>query len=413
MAVIGRDRGGERVAHGGTPIEIIVCGPDGSTLGAIAIDSTVSGRARGGLRISRRVDGSEVRSLARAMTLKYGFLGLPQGGAKGTAMGDPEGPLDERRRALAAFARAAAPVLRSGLYLPDSDVGTRNADIRGVLEIAGVRPKRREWRGEQSGFWTATTVLAALRETAARTGQPLAGSRIAIEGFGAVGSALAALAVEAGSLVVAVSTSRGAVLDAAGLDVPRLRAAAERGSDFVRTFEGERLPAADLLELDVDYLCPCAVGETIGEGNAAGIRARAVVPGANDSIAIAAEVILHRRGIVCVPDFLANCGGVLGGTMEFAGVTPRRIRAFVDAEFGQRVGTILDIAVREGVSPREVAEPIALAGHAAARERAERQGARSAAMGLALALHRRGWIPGAIVGTLAPRWFESTIAEIR
>lgn len=99
--------------------------------------------------------------------------------------------------------------------------------------------------------------------------------------------------------------------------------------------------------------------------------------------------------------------------MEFAGMTPRRIRAFVDVEFGERVGKVLDLAAREGVPPREVAEPIALAGHAAARERAERQGARSAAMGLGLALHRRGWIPGAIVGTLAPRWFERTIAEIR
>jgi glutamate dehydrogenase (NAD(P)+) len=413
MAVTGRDRGAERFARGTVPIEIAVRGTDGRPLGTIAIDSTVAGRARGGLRISPRADGSEVRSLARAMTLKYGFLGLPQGGAKGAAMGDPEGPPDERRRALSAFARAAAPVLRSGLYLPDSDVGTRNADIRGMLEIAGVRPKRREWRGERSGFWTATTVLAALRETAARTGLPLAGGRIAIEGFGAVGSALAALVEEAGSRVVAVSTSRGAVLDAAGLDVHRLQVAAEAGSDFVRTFEGERLPAADLLELDVDYLCPCGVGETIGAGNAAGIRARAVVPGANDSIAIAAEAILHRRGIVCVPDFLANCGGVLGGTMEFAGVTPRRIRAFVDDEFGPRVGKVLDLAARERVPPREVAEPIALAGHAAARERAERQGLRSAAMGLALAVHRRGWVPAAMVGALAPRWFQRTMAEVR
>jgi glutamate dehydrogenase (NAD(P)+) len=414
MAVSGRDRGAERVAHGSAPIEITLRGPDGSTLGAIAIDSTVAGRARGGLRISPRADGSEVRSLARAMTLKYGFLGLPQGGAKGAALGDPEGPLDERRRVLSAFARAAAPVLQSGLYLPDADVGTRNADIRGMLETAGVRPKRREWRGERSGFWTATTVLAALREAAVRTGPPLVGSRIAIEGFGAVGSALAALVVEAGSRVVAVSTSRGAVRDAEGLDVHRLQSAvAEVGSDFVRTFEGERLPIADLLELDVDYLCPCAVGGTIGPDNAARIRARAVVPGANDAIAAAAEAILHRRGIVCVPDFLANCGGVLGGTMEFAGVTSRTIRAFVDDEFGPRVGRVLDLAARDGVPTRVIAEPIAFAGHAAARKRAERPGLRSAAMGLALAIHRRGWIPAAMVGALAPQWFERTLAEVR
>lgn len=393
-------------------LEVAVTGPSGEPLGAIAVHSTVAGRARGGLRLSSRADVEEVRPLARAMTLKYGFLGLPQGGAKGAVRGDPEAPPEERRGALAAFARAAAPLLRAGVYLPDADVGTRNPDVRFVLERAGVRPRRREWRGRRSGEWTAVTVLAALSETAERVGPPLAGARVAIEGFGAVGSALARVVAGAGGRVVAVSTSRGAVKDEEGLDVERLRRAAEEGSGFVTRYPADRCGPETLPTLDVDYLCPCAVGTTIHAENAAAIAARAVVPGANAPVSAEAEAALHQRGILCVPDFLANCGGVLGGTMEFAGVDEEGIRAFVRDEVGPRIGRILDRAAERGVVPRRVAEPIAEAGHADVRRVAEAGGVRGAASDLVLELHRRGLLPARLVGRAALPWFRRAIAEV-
>ncbi|HUF90060.1 MAG TPA: Glu/Leu/Phe/Val dehydrogenase dimerization domain-containing protein [Gemmatimonadota bacterium] len=403
---------GERaVGSGAAPIEIALRGEDGRDLGAIAIDSTVAGRARGGLRISPRADATEVRPLARAMTLKYGFLGLPQGGAKGAARGDPEAPSDERRRTLSAFARAAAPILRSGLYLPDADLGTRNADIRRVLETAGVQPRRREWRGERSGEWTALTTFAALRQAAQRVGTPVAGARVAIEGFGAVGGALAGLLAAAGARIVAVSTSRGGLHDPGGLDMARLLAAAARdGSGFVERFADRRIAASEVPVLPLDYLCPCAVGETIHEGNADDVAARAVVPGANLPCTPAAERRLAERGIVCVPDFLANCGGALGGTMEFAGVDDAGIRAFVEGEIGPRIGRVLDLADTRGVPPRAVAEEIALAHHAEVRRAAEAGGAR--VLGAALELHRRSWLPARLVGIAAVGWFRRAVAEV-
>lgn len=394
-------------------LEVVVTGPGGEALGAVAVDSTVRGRARGGLRISSRGDVAEVRPLARAMTLKYGFLGLPQGGAKGTVRGDPEGPPEGRRAVLAAFARAAAPLLRSGVYLPDADVGTRNEDVRFVLARAGVVPKRREWRGERSGEWTAVTALAALAQTAARAGRPLREARVAIEGFGAVGSALAGLVAATGARVVAVSTSRGAVWNERGLDVARLVAAADaEGAAFVRRIPGERSDPAALLELDVDYLCPCAVGTTIHSGNVEKVLARAIVPGANAPLSPEAERTLHDRGVVCVPDFLSNCGGVLGGTMEFSGVDGEGIREFVRSEVGPRIGRILDRAADRGRPPREVAEPIAAAAHEAVRRAAESSGPGGAVRGLALEAHRRGLLPAGLVGRAAIPWFRAAIADV-
>lgn len=394
-------------------LEIVVRGEGGEPLGAVVVDSTVRGRSRGGLRLADPVAVDDLRPLARAMTLKYGFLGLPQGGAKGAVRVDPEAPVEARRAALEAFARAAAPVIRSGLYLPDADVGTRNADARFVVQRAGVTPRRREWRGDRSGAWTATTVLAALAETADRTGVPLSGARVAIEGFGSVGSALAGLLADVGARVVAVSTSRGAVARETGLDVPDvLRAAAMKGSEFVLEYPAGRLEPAALLDLEVDYLCPCAVGTTIHASNAGSIRALAIVPGANAPVSTEAEATLHGRGVLCVPDFLANCGGVMGGTMEFAGVDDASIRTFAREDVGRRIGRILDRAAERGMTPRAIAEPIAAAAHAAVRRDADAGGPADAVMGWALGLHRRGALPGRLVGRMSLPWFRRALAEV-
>jgi glutamate dehydrogenase/leucine dehydrogenase len=96
------------------------------------------------------------------MTLKYGFLGLPQGGAKAGVRGEPEGDPIERRQILERFGRAIAPLLRKQVYIPDTDMGTTNADIQYLLDSVGIRTKRRELRGAHSGYYTALTVLAGL-----------------------------------------------------------------------------------------------------------------------------------------------------------------------------------------------------------------------------------------------------------
>ena len=99
---------------------------DSTVMGYVVIDSTVGGRSCGGLRMLPDVDEAEIRSLGRAMTLKYGFLGLPQGGAKAGVRGDPEAPQAERWRRLVEFGRAIAPLLRSHVYIPGTDMGTED-----------------------------------------------------------------------------------------------------------------------------------------------------------------------------------------------------------------------------------------------------------------------------------------------
>jgi len=381
-------------------------GPD--LLGYVAIDSTVAGRARGGLRLLPDVAAPELEQAARAMTLKYGFLGLPQGGAKAGVLADPEDELAVRRARLHDFGLAAEDLLRERRYLPDSDMGTSAGDIRWMLESLAIPVGTRDWRHERSGEYTATSCLAAARAVLAHRGANLAGSSVAIEGFGRVGSALARQMHAAGATLVAVSTSRGALYQRAGLDVPRLLAlAAEVGSSLVERYpDAERLPRQELLELPVTLLCPCARRHSIHAGNVARVAARFVCSGANDPIAPEAEAALWKRGVSYPPDFISNCGGVLGGTLDFAGVARQRAQALIERVVEPAVTRLLADAERLATMPRTIAEPLALARHARVRAAAEQPGLAGRAVSLGLEWYRRGLLPSALVGALAAGYIE-------
>lgn len=384
---------------------------DGGPFGWLVVDSTLAGRATGGLRMLPDVTEQELRILARAMTLKFGLLGLPQGGAKAGVRFDPEAPQQERLDCLLRFLRALGPLLRSRVYLPFADIGTDNRMLRRALIEIGAPVRRRELRADRSGYWTACGVFAAAREVCRQAGIELAGRTVAIEGFGKVGSALACLLAGAGAKIVAVSTSRGGLYCEEGLNADLLaERARQQGSRFVENFPGTAcLPRERLLELEVEILAPCARHHSIHAGNVPRVRARMVVPGANAPCTPEAERELEARGVLCVPDFLANCGGALGGTMEFAGIKEAVIRRMLDETIARLTRWAFEQSRRERSSPREVAERAALARHAALRRQAEAPTPLSRLFAAALALYRRGVIPAALVGRLAPFYFARLV----
>jgi glutamate dehydrogenase (NAD(P)+) len=381
-------------------------------IGYVVIDSTVGGRARGGLRMLPDVDEDEIRGLARAMTLKYGFVGLAEGGAKAGLRGDPEVPPEQRRRQLVEFGQAIGPLLQSRAYIPGADMGTTPEDIRYMLQAVGVPIKRRQLRPTKSGYHTALTVFAGATQAARHLGLVLNECTAAIEGFGKVGSELAALLAQAGVRVVAVSTLRGAIYNPHGLDVARLRQlTAESDSHAVELYrDAERIDRAALLELPVDVLCPCARHNSLHAGNAPRIAARIISPGANNPITPEAERILFERGVLCLPDFVTNCGGVLGGALEFASIRQEQIAAFIDRRVGARIQWLLDTASRTRVLPRAVAEPFARERIRQMRQRAARPSPQSRILKVGLDLYRRGLVPGQLVAALALPYFEKTLA---
>lgn len=331
---------------------------DLSPLGYVVIDSTVNGLCCGGIRMGPEVSLSEMTDLAKAMTLKFGLTRSAMGGAKVGVIGDPEGDPDERHRRLRAFGQALEPILRGHRWIPGLDMGTTQEDLMVIL--GAMRKKARGVTSfSMSAFYTGLTVVAAARAAARHTGTDLAGSTLAIDGFGKVGSSAARLFSESGVNVVAISTARGAIYNGKGLDVDRLVELYHRvGSRVVEVYDGaDQVERHELLELPVDVLSPCSGRHVINGENAGRVAARIICPGANVPVAPEAEQVLLRRGMVSVPDFIASCGGVLADTMNVAG--PGLARNLIEGGISGSVARILREAEKAGVSPREIAEPLA------------------------------------------------------
>ena len=387
----------------------IASSPGGEDLGYVCIDSTVNGRARGGLRLVPDLTRRELELAARVMTLKYGFLGLPQGGAKAGVIGDPEAPPDERAARLRRFAEAAAPLLTSRTYIPDSDMGTTGADVQRMLDGLGVRVASREHRGSRSGLYTAATVFESARAAVAASGLALAGCRVAIEGFGRVGQPLAGMFSRAGARVVAISTRHGGLHNPRGVNVEAAAAHVRAIEGAAAAGAGDLIPAAELKFVPADVFCPCARLDSITVDDAGAIEAKVISCGANSPITPEAERRLWERGILCVPDFVANAGGVLGGTMEFAGWRTGDILEFCDQRFRPRVASLLLEAHQSGSPMRDVAEAFALRRFASVKRLAEQASWRRDAIEAALAAYREGWLPGRVVRWLSAGYFSERV----
>jgi len=384
----------------------------GALLGFVAIDSMVNGRARGGLRMLPDASPEELAKVARVMTLKYGFLGLPQGGAKGSVLGDPESGAEVRGAALHRFAKALRPVLERKEFTPYADMGTSGAEIQRMLESVGLPFPRREYRGKPTGDYTAGTVFEGARAAAAVQGVNLAHCRVAIEGFGKVGGPLAEMFARAGARVVAISTSRGGLYHPLGLDIAKLRALARQmGSAAVKKYDAcERIENSRLKELPVDIFCPCARDDSVQASDVARMPARILSCGANSPVTPEAERLLWRRGVVCVPDFVANCGGVLGGTMEFCGWRPEEIFVFFEQRFRTAVERLIRGALETGKPLRDMAEDVALRRFDEVKRRAEQPSAAWRCFSAGVALYRARWIPARLVRSLSIGYFNDRIS---
>ena len=393
------------------PAVLEISDPEIGLTAYLAVDSILEHHFCGGLRMLPDVSASELTLMARAMTLKLGFLGLPHGGAKAGIRYDENASKEDKLRLLAGFGRKVQDLLSNRIYLPGSDMGTNNQDIRDMFKILGIRIPKRALRGQGSGWYTSLTVIAGARAASTYQGFNLAGATVAIEGFGAVGSSVAQGLEKRGSKVVAVSTSQGALYSPDGLEVAKLLEDvgqhADRGVDF---YDGaDRIDKESLLELDVDVLVPCARHHSIHMDNVTKIKARLISSGSNAPITKEAEKVLSQRGILCVPDFISNAGGVLGGTMEFAGVSRSAIEQFIDRDYSRQVSMLLEKARQEGMYIRDFAEQVALERFTRMKCASQNRSALNRAFSFALDMYRAGMIPSFLVGALSQKYFRRRI----
>ena len=287
------------------------------------------GPAKGGLRYSPDVDLDEVRALAMWMTWKCALLDVPYGGAKGGVRIDPRHySRAELERVTRRYTSEISPLIGPGRDIPAPDIGTDEDTMAWLMDtysvqqghtVLGVTTGKPLALGGSLGRATATSrgvvhvALAALRSV----GIPPKGATAAVQGFGKVGRYAARFLAEAGVGVVAVSDQYGGVQAADGLDVPALEEHLDATGSVVGFPGGTDLPGADVLTLDVDLLVPAAVEGVIHDRNAADVRARVIVEGANGPTTPEADRVLHAAGRLVVPDILANAGGVVVSYFEW------------------------------------------------------------------------------------------------
>jgi len=384
-------------------------------LGYVVVDSTIDGHSCGGLRLDGGVTVEELKGLARSMTLKYGFSGMAQGGAKAGISADPDLPADQKRDLLVRFGEIIGPLLRSRFYISGTDMNTTVGDVEAMLRAAAMKvagPRRD--KGKKSGFFTALGVMVAAEAAAPATGFSLAGSTVAVEGFGAVGSAFAWLmAKKKGAKVVAVSTTHGAIHNANGLDVEILLRLREKfGNGAVTAYENaDRINNNDLLDLKVDILSPCARHHCIDLSNVARIQARLVCPGANIPVTHEADKVLFSRGIVSVPPFAANCGGVLGNKVEMLGVDDDFIEAFIRRKNAGRILALIAESRKIGEAPIFLAERYAMSRFRKMQEATARGGIGGEIYRVGLKAFNAGLLPEPILRPFAPVYLEKAMAS--
>ncbi len=287
------------------------------------------GPAKGGIRYHPNVSLDEVTALAAWMTWKCAIAHIPFGGGKGGVIVDPN--LLSRRELEALTRRYIAEIMDAigpEKDVPAPDVNTNEQTMAWVMDTYSMHVGHTETAvvtgkpvelGGSLGRREATGrgVMICAREAAAHAGFDIKGASVGVQGFGNVGSVTADLLHQAGAKIVAVADWKGGVYNAKGLDIPTLLDYAGRNRTVAGFGGGEPLSNEELFKLDVDVLIPAALENQITMANAGGIRAKVVVEGANGPTTPDAHHLLHQRGIVVVPDILANSAGVTASYFEW------------------------------------------------------------------------------------------------
>ncbi len=285
-------------------------------IGHLVIHNLIQGRAWGGVRLVPDISLEEVRSTARTMAYKYGFIGFPMGGAKAALQIDRHHTSCKTEN-LVAFGKALSPLIKTGAFIPGIDMNCSVDDLKSIFRGAGLSRDLAGWKNVSHAY-TAWSCFIATRVALERCGIDLSDSTFAVQGFGKVASEYATLMARDGAKLLAISNRRGAIANEKGFDIAHLiKTRDETGDDFITHYPtAERVTHERVLGYPVTVLLPAARAWAIHATNCQDIQAPIVVCAANVAMNDDIEHRLFDDGKIVVTDFLANCGGIFGSILE-------------------------------------------------------------------------------------------------
>lgn len=332
--------------------------------GFVVIDNTALGPGKGGIRMRPDVTVGEVFSLARTMTWKNALADLPFGGAKGGIVADENAFTPQKKEKIVeAFAKAIksiAPEYYIGA--PDMNMGEKEmaiiAKTIGNKKAVTGKPKSMGGLPHELGS-TGYGVFLATKMAAEYKKMSLSESTVAIEGFGNVGVFAAKFLSEAGAKIVAVSDSKGCIYNKDGLNFEKLEKTKLKTGSVINHTPGQILKNKELISVNADILIPAAIPNIIHSDEVKDVKAKLIVEGSNIPIKFEVEEMLTKKGVLIIPDFLANSGGVISSYVEYKGGTEKEMFKMIERKMEKNVALVLEKSDKLKKSPRRVAYKIA------------------------------------------------------
>jgi glutamate dehydrogenase (NAD(P)+) len=325
----------------------------------VVIDNTARGPALGGVRMAPDVSVGECFRLARAMTLKNAAAGLAHGGGKAVIAADPHMPAPEKERLIRGFAAAIRTLTD---YIPGPDMGTDEGCMAWVKDeigrAAGLPPALGGIPLDAIGA-TGFGLAVAVEAAQPFCGLNLKGARVAVQGFGAVGYHAANFLAAKGAVLVGASDTAATLTNPSGLDIAALRAHKLAGRSFADFPGGKPGGAEAILDVTCDIWIPAARPDVLRADNVGRLRTRVVAQGANIPATPEAEAELADRGVLVLPDFIANAGGVICAAVEVTGGTQADAFAAIAEKIAHNTREMLERARQSGTTPRAAAVAMA------------------------------------------------------
>jgi len=332
--------------------------PRSGMKGIVVIDNVACGPAIGGLRLAQDLSVDEIFRLARAMTLKNAAAGLPHGGGKAGILAAPHSA--DKEVLMRSFARRIRELKD---YIPGPDMGTDEHCMGLIFDEIGRAVGRPRILGGipldeigATGYGLSQVAKLALPHA----GLAMKGSTLAVQGFGNVGRHVARFLTRKGMRLVAVSDSSGAICRAEGLDIEHLSLIKQKEGSVLAYPGASQLTHEELIEFPCDLLIPAARPDAITTANVKRVKTKVVLEGANIPVREEAEQLLHERGILCLPDFIANAGGVICAAVEHRGGSEREAMIAIREVLTANTRNMLELVEGEKIYPREAAKRMAM-----------------------------------------------------
>src|SRR3989338_2584014 len=332
--------------------------------GFVIIDNTNRGPGKGGVRMTPDITADEVFRLARVMTWKTAMADLPFGGAKSGIVADAKTLSQKQKDAIVANFSKALKIVSPEIYIAAPDMNTAEhemetfANANGSLKSCTGKPAKMGGLPHElgsTGFGVAQSAIVAIKHL----NMNIKKTSFVVEGFGNVGWFAAKFLTDYGARLVGVSDSKGFIYSKDGIDFKKLEDVKKKTGSVINYKPGNSMEGREILKAKADVLITAAIPDLVKENDVSSMNFKLIVEGSNIPMSADVEKLLAKKGILVVPDFVANAGGVISSYIEYIGGTKAQMFKMIEEKIKKNTELVLNNAKNENMPPRNAAEEIA------------------------------------------------------